>query len=291
MREGGRGRGVGQVVGRHIDRLHRGDRALVRGGDALLQRAHVGGEGWLIADRRGDAAQQRGDFRAGLGEAENVVDEEQHILALVAKIFGDGEARQADAGARAGRFVHLAEHQRAFRAAGVAIVLLRVLVHPRLDELVIEVVAFARALADAGEHRKAAMSLGDIVDQLLDDHGLADAGAAEQADLAALGVGREQVDHLDAGAEDLRLRRLFGIERRIRVDRTRLRVRHRPRFVDGIADHIDDPSERAVADRHRDRQARCRRPPARARALRSCPWRRCGRSTSPRCCATSSTSR
>jgi hypothetical protein len=59
---------------------------------------------------------------------------------------------------------------------------------PGLEELVIEVVALAGALADAGEHRGAAMALGDVVDQLLDEHGLADAGAAEQADLAALGV-------------------------------------------------------------------------------------------------------
>ena len=64
---------------------------------------------------------------------------------------------------------------------------------PRLDHLVIEVVALARALADAGEHRVAAVRLGDVVDQLHDQHGLADAGAAEQADLAALGIGREQV--------------------------------------------------------------------------------------------------
>ena len=52
------------------------------------------------------------------------------------------------------------------------------------------------------------MRLGDVVDQLLDEHRLADAGAAEQADLAALGVGREQVDDLDAGDQDLRLGRL-----------------------------------------------------------------------------------
>ena len=79
-----------------------------------------------------------------------------------------------------------------------------------LDHLVVEVVALARALADAGEHRVAAVRLGDVVDQLHDQHGLADAGAAEQADLAALGVGREQVDDLDAGDEDLRFRRLLG---------------------------------------------------------------------------------
>ena len=56
---------------------------------------------------------------------------------------------------------------------------------PGVEELVIEVVALAGALADAGEHRDAAVALGDVVDQLLDQHGLADAGAAEQADLAA----------------------------------------------------------------------------------------------------------
>ena len=62
------------------------------------------------------------------------------------------------------------------------------------DHLVPEVVALARALADAGEHRVAAVLLRDVVDQLQDDDGLADAGAAEQADLAALRVRRDQVD-------------------------------------------------------------------------------------------------
>ena len=56
--EGRGGRRVGQVVGRHVDRLDRGDRALVGRGDALLQRAHVGGERRLIAHRGRDAAQQ-----------------------------------------------------------------------------------------------------------------------------------------------------------------------------------------------------------------------------------------
>jgi hypothetical protein len=63
------------------------------------------------------------------------------------------------------------------------------------------------------------MRLGDVVDQFLDQHRLADAGAAEQADLAAAGIRREQVDDLDAGDEDLRFRRLVDIGRRILVDR------------------------------------------------------------------------
>ena len=122
----------------------------------------------------------------------------------------------------------------------------------------IEVVALARALADAGEHRIAAVRLRDVVDQLHDQHGLADAGAAEQADLAALGVRREQVHDLDAGDENLRFGRLVGIERRLLMDRAPLRGLHRARFVHRIADHVDDAAEALVADRHRNRLRRCR---------------------------------
>ena len=50
----------------------------------------------------------------------------------------------------------------------------------------IEIVTFAGTLADAREHRQAAVLLGDVVDELEHVDGLADAGAAEQADLAAL---------------------------------------------------------------------------------------------------------
>jgi hypothetical protein len=89
MGEGGRRRRVGEVVGRHVDRLDRGDRAGAGRGDALLQRAHVGGERRLVAHRRGDAAEQRRHLRARLGEAEDVVDEEQHVGArLVAELLG-----------------------------------------------------------------------------------------------------------------------------------------------------------------------------------------------------------
>ena len=214
MGEGGRRRRIGQVVGGHVDGLHRGDRPLLGRGDALLQGPHVGGQGRLISHRRGNAAQQRRHFRTGLGEAENVVDEEQHVLAfLVAEIFGHGQAGQADAGAGPRRFVHLAIDQRHFGAGAVE------LDDARLDHFVVEVVAFAGAFADAGEHRIAAMRLGDVVDQLHDQHGLADAGAAEQADLAALGIRRQQIDDLDAGHQNFGLGGLFDEFGRFAMDR------------------------------------------------------------------------
>ncbi len=218
MGEGGGRRRIGQIVGGHINRLHRGDRAFGRRRDALLQRAHVGRKRRLIADGGRNAAQERRDFRTRLGEAEDVVDEEQHVLALVAEIFGDRQTREADAGARARRLVHLAIDQRAFRAFGRAAMFLRVEIDLGLDHLVIEVVALARALADAGEDGIAAVRLGDVVDELHDEHGLADARAAEEADLAALGIRREKIDDLDAGLENLRFGRLFRIARRRLMD-------------------------------------------------------------------------
>ena len=73
------------------------------------------------------------------------------------------------------------------------------------------------------------MLLGDVADELLDDDGLADAGAAEDADLAALGEGADEVDDLDAGLEDLGRGRLLVERGRGAVDGIALsRVDRRP---------------------------------------------------------------
>src|SRR5437588_2809310 len=91
VRERGRGRGVCVVVRGDVDGLNRSDRARARRGDALLQLTHLGCEVRLVADRRGHSAQKRRDFGACLREAEDVVNEEEHVETLVAEVFGDGE--------------------------------------------------------------------------------------------------------------------------------------------------------------------------------------------------------
>ena len=137
----------------NVDRLHRRDRAALGRGDALLQLAHFGRQVRLVSDGARHAAEECRDFRARLREAEDVVDEEQHVLPFgVAEVLGDREAGQADAQARARRLGHLAVDQRRLR-------LRRIARHDDagLGELEPEVVAFARPLADAGEHREAAV--------------------------------------------------------------------------------------------------------------------------------------
>ena len=237
--EGGRRGRVGVVVGGHVDGLHRGDRAGLGRGDALLELAHLGGQGRLVTDGARHAAEERRDFGTGLHEAEDVVDEEQHVAALVAEVLGHRQAGQADAQARARRLVHLAEDQHGL------------VDHARLLHLAPECGALAGALAHAGEDRVAAVLGGDVADQLGDDDRLADAGAAEDAGLAALGEGGDQVDDLDAGLEDLDRRRLLLERRGSAVDRVAAsRSLDRTLLVDRLADDVEDAAERARADRH-----------------------------------------
>src|SRR5205823_2497694 len=63
--------------------------------------------------RRWHATEERRHFRSGLREAEDVVDEEQHVLTFfIPEVLGDGEAGQSDPKSRARGLVHLAIHER-----------------------------------------------------------------------------------------------------------------------------------------------------------------------------------
>ena len=164
---------------------------------------------------------------------------------------------------------------------------------PALLHLEVEVVALAGPLAHAAEDRLAAVALGHVVDQLHDHDRLAHAGAAEQADLAALHERRDQVDDLDAGLED----RGLGLE----VDELRASrggsatARCSPGIggaaVHRLAEHVEDPAQRRGPDRHRDRRRRCRSPSCRAPRRRCCVMATARTWFWPMCCCTSATSR
>ena len=73
-----------------------------------------------------------------------------------------------------------------------------------------QVIAFAAAFPHAGKDRVAAVKLRHVVNEFLNHHGLAHAGTSEDAGLAALGEGGNQVYHLEAGFKDLRLGGALG---------------------------------------------------------------------------------
>ena len=198
---------------------------------------------------------------------------------LVAEVLRHRQAREGDAQARARRLVHLAVDER------------DLVEHARLRHLEQEVVALARALAHAGEDGDAAVLLRDVVDELLDEDGLPDAGAAEEADLAALHVRGDEVDDLDARLERLDLRREVAELGRVAMDRPALACPgDRLELVDRLADHVPEPPERRLADRDGDRPVRCRRTtaPRERPSVESMATARTR--SSPRCCCTSATS-
>ncbi len=239
-------RRVGDVVGGDVDRLQRGDRVTTRRGDALLEHTHLVGQRRLVTHGGRHAAEQRRDLGTGLGEAEDVVDEEQHVLLLhVAEVLRHRQRGERDAKTGARRLVHLAEDQRGL------------VDDARLGHLSEEVVALTGALADTGEHRDTTEVLGDAVDHLLDEDGLADTGTTEQADLAALDVRGEQVDDLDAGLEHLglatRAGRTAGAWRWI--GQRSVMSSDAVGDVERLAEGVEDVALGDVADRHGDRRA------------------------------------
>jgi hypothetical protein len=50
----------------------------------------------LVTDGRWDTTEKGRHFGTGLSETENVIDEEEHILAFLAKVFGYGKAVVVD---------------------------------------------------------------------------------------------------------------------------------------------------------------------------------------------------
>lgn len=56
-----------------------------------MKGGHFGGEGSLVAVFGGESVGESGELGAGLGKAENVIDEKEDVFViLVAKILGDG---------------------------------------------------------------------------------------------------------------------------------------------------------------------------------------------------------
>ena len=155
--EGGGGGRVSQIVSGHVDGLDGGDGTLGGGGDTLLHNTHIDGQSGLVTDSRGDTTEQGRHLGTGLGETENVVNEEQHILTfLVTEVLGDGETGQSDTGTGTWGLVHLTEHQ------GHLGVTLEV-DDTSLLHFVVQVVTLTGTLTDTTEDGVTTVSLGNVV--------------------------------------------------------------------------------------------------------------------------------
>ena len=118
---------------------------------------HVRGKRGLVADGRGDTTEKGRHLRTGLGETENVVDEEKHILTLlVTEVLSDGQTGEGDTGTGTRGLVHLTEDE---SDLGVTVEV----DDTGLNHFVVQIVTLTGTLTDTSEDRETTVSLGDVV--------------------------------------------------------------------------------------------------------------------------------
>lgn len=118
------------------------------------------------------------------------------------------------------------------------------------------------------------MGLGNVVDELLDEDGLADSGSTEESNLSSTRVGGEEVDDLDAGLEDLGRGRLVDELWRVGVDRAHGDTDDGSTLVDRLTDDVHDATEAGGADGDEDGRAGVDDSLATDETLGSCARRR-----------------
>ena len=99
------------------------------------------------------------------------------------------------------------------------------------------------------------MLLCDVVDQLLNQDGLAYTCTAEQTDLTALCIGADQVNDLDAGFQNVNRTLLLLIRRSRTMDFPLLFGFNRLAFINRLAEKVEHTSQRFLTDRNTDGSA------------------------------------
>ena len=74
-----------------------------------------------------------------------------------------------------------------------------------------QIVTFTCSFTNTGKDRVTTMGLGDVVDELHDQHCLAHTGTTKEADFTTFGIRCEQIDNLDPGDENFSFGRLVDI--------------------------------------------------------------------------------
>ena len=129
------------------------------------------------ASRGGRLARRQADLPLGQGEPRQRIHQQQHVLALVAEIFGDGGGRRGRLGAHQGRLVARGHHDHALGQPGRPQV--------ALDELV----DLAAAFADQGDDDHVG---GRVAGHHSQQHALAHARAGKNPHPLPLAAGQQR---------------------------------------------------------------------------------------------------
>ncbi|MPM29879.1 hypothetical protein SDC9_76420 [bioreactor metagenome] len=182
-----------------------------------MQESHFCCQRGLVTYCRRHSPKQGRDFGSGLYKPEDVVDKKENVVAftrLIAERFGNTEPRQRYRCPGAGRLVHLPENQGGLRLfhfiiihfAQVPVAFVHTFLecftvtdYPRVDHFAQEVVPFTCAFPHTGKNGVSAVTLGNVVDQLHDQHGFANTSPAKKPYFPAFLVRLQQIDHFYSG--------------------------------------------------------------------------------------------
>ena len=101
------------------------------------------------------------------------------------------------------------------------------------------------------------MLRGNVLDQLLDQHSLADTGATEQTNLTALGIRSQKVNNFNSCLQHLNSRTLLLKARCIPVNAPVLFILKRFAFINSISQHIEQTPQRFFTNRNLNTAAGC----------------------------------
>ena len=141
--------------------------------------------------------------------------------------------------------VHLSEHQ---CDLGLSL---------KVDDLgllhfVVQIVTLTSTLSDTSEDRVTTVCLGNVVDQLLNEHSLSDTSSSEKTNLSSTSVWGEQVDDLDTGNQDLSSGGLIGERGSVGVNRELLGVLDGTTLVNWVTSDVHDTTESSWTDWYHD---------------------------------------
>ena len=182
-----------------------------------------------VALARRRLAGRQADLALRHGEARDAVHQAQHVLAVVAEVFGDGERQVGRLAAHQRRLVGGGDdHDAAREALGAEIV----------GE---EFLHLAAALADQADHGHVG---GGVARHHRQQRRLADARAGEDAHALAAAAGEEGIDgaHAEIDLAPDALARMRGRRRGAQQERLAAR-RQRALAVDRLAQRVDDAAE------------------------------------------------
>lgn len=164
------------------------------------------------------------------------------ILTLgITEVLGDSKTSQGDTSTSSWGLVHLTEDQ---SDLGLAIQLNnRSLLH-----FVVQIVTFTGTLADTSEDGVTTVSLGNVVDEFLNEDSLADTSTTEETNLSTTGVRGQEVDDLDTSDQNLGGGGLLDELGRLGVDRQELVSLDGTTLIDWVASDVHDTTKSGRAD-------------------------------------------